>query len=336
MVRALSSAVHSSIWIFFVSMRGAHSAKVMDALTEEGTRTDASVLSGNLFVGLCLSVLATVMNSTGMNLQRYAKTKEMPLLNIVGIILSTTCGLVDMCSFHFAPQSLLAPVGAFTLVFNLLLAPVLHSEKILLLDILSTLLVFVGTITCLYFGSRHKQTYDLDELYSLSMQKNFHVYIVFVVSTILTLVLYIRNSEKMGRGTLRSVGIAYPICAGILGGSTVLTVRTIGEICKTPSYSIYVVVALVVLVGCIAFSQIFVLNRGLGKHSSLLVIPVFTGTFISANIVGGGILYKEFANASLQERYAYSFGLLLVICGVLVLTLKERKEKIVQKQVEME
>ena len=95
-------------------------------------------------------------------------------------------------------------------------------------------------------------------------------------------------------------------------------------------------VALVILVGCIAFSQIFVLNRGLGKHSSLLIIPVFTGTFISANIVGGGILYKEFANASLQERYAYSFGLLLVICGVLVLTLKERKEKIVQKQVEME
>lgn len=131
---------------FFIAMRGAHSAKIMGALSEEGARTDVSVLSGNLFVGLCLSVLATVMNSTGMNLQRYAKTKEMPCLNVVGIILSTTCGLVDMCSFHFAPQSLLAPVGAFTLVFNLLLAPILHSEKILLLDILSTLLVFVGTI----------------------------------------------------------------------------------------------------------------------------------------------------------------------------------------------
>ena len=300
------------------------------------TTETISVFSGNLFIGLCLSVLATLMNSTGMNLQRYSKTKDRPCLNVIGIILSTACGLVDMCSFHFAPQSLLAPVGAFTLVFNLLLAPILHSEKILLLDLLSTLLVFVGTITCLYYGSRHKQTYELDELYSLAMQKTFHVYVVFVIATILTLILYIRNSEKLGRGTLRSVGVAYPLCAGILGGSTVLTVRTIGEICKTSDYSIYVVIALILLVACIAFSQIFVLNRGLGKHSSLLIIPVFTGTFISANIVGGGILYQEFAKATTQERYAYSFGLMLVIFGVLVLTLKERKEKKVLKQVEMD
>ena len=295
-----------------------------------------SVLSGKLFIGLCLSVLATLMNSLGMNLQRYSKTKDKPCLNIIGIALSTTCGLVDMCSFHFAPQSLLAPVGAFTLVFNLLLAPVIHGEKILFLDVISTLLVFAGTITCLYFGSRHKQTYQLDELYLLATQKIFHVYVVFIISTILTLSLFIRNSERLGRGALRSVGVAYPICAGILGGSTVLTVRTIGEICKTSNYSFYLVLVLIGLVVCIASSQIAVLNRGLGKHSSLLIIPVFTGTFISANIVGGGILYKEFAHATTQERYAYSFGLMLVIFGVLVLTLKERKEKKVLKQVEMD
>ena len=74
------------------------------------TTETISVFSGNLFIGLCLSVLATLMNSTGMNLQRYSKTKDRPCLNVIGIILSTACGLVDMCSFHFAPQSLLAPV----------------------------------------------------------------------------------------------------------------------------------------------------------------------------------------------------------------------------------
>ena len=41
--QALSSFAYVDLDIF-VSMRGAHSAKVMDALTEEGTLTDASVL----------------------------------------------------------------------------------------------------------------------------------------------------------------------------------------------------------------------------------------------------------------------------------------------------
>lgn len=54
------------------------------------TTETISVFSGNLFIGLCLSVLATLMNSTGMNLQRYSKTKDRPCLNynICAVILT--------------------------------------------------------------------------------------------------------------------------------------------------------------------------------------------------------------------------------------------------------
>ena len=124
------------------------------------TTETISVFSGNLFIGLCLSVLATLMNSTGMNLQRYSKTKDKPCLNVIGIILSTACGLVDMCSFH-CTTIITSTCWCITLV-QLIISTNITFEKILLLDLLSTLLVFVGTITCLYYGSRHKQTYELD------------------------------------------------------------------------------------------------------------------------------------------------------------------------------
>jgi hypothetical protein len=37
---------------------------------------------------------------------------------IAGVFLSTSCGVVDAVSFGFAPQSLLAPFGALTLVVS--------------------------------------------------------------------------------------------------------------------------------------------------------------------------------------------------------------------------
>jgi magnesium transporter len=300
-----------------------------------GIHTSAPTSSSrNVFIGLFLSVLASFMNSTGLNLQRYAKTRERPMINIVGIILSTVCGLVDMCSFHFAPQSLLAPIGAMTLVFNLLSAPLLHGESLQMIDYLSTFFVFSGTVTCLYFGSRHKQEYTPAEIYGLASQHVFQVYMVFVVITVLSLMLYVRNSEVLGRGALRRVGVGYPACAGILGGVTVLTVRTLGELMKSSSYNLVLVVFLVILVALVATTQVAILNRGLGRHSSLLIIPVFTGTFITSNIVGGGILYNEFSNATGTEQNAYFFGLAMVIGGIGLLTLKEGKLKSLTKVVE--
>jgi magnesium transporter len=311
---------------------GGSGAVSVELMEEDGSYN--TELTPTILFGICLSVLASMMNSTGLNLQRYAKTKEKPFLNFVGIFLSTVCGLVDMCSFHYAPQSLLAPIGAMTLVFNLMLAPVMHGEMLGKVDFMSTFFVFGGTVTCLYFGSRHKETYSLEEISTLASRPIFRAYVVFIFVTVVSLAMYLRNSEILGRGALRRVGVGYPVCAGILGGVTVLTVRTVGEIFKSPDYTYGLVGMLVMLLVMVAASQVFVLNRGLGRHSSLLIIPVFTGTFITSNIIGGGILYNEFARASPTERNAYFLGLSMVISGVLFLTSKEQKAKKLIKVVE--
>ena len=46
-------------------------------------------LTPTILFGIFLSVMASLMNSTGLNLQRYAKTKDRPFLNYIGIFLST-------------------------------------------------------------------------------------------------------------------------------------------------------------------------------------------------------------------------------------------------------
>lgn len=91
--------------------------------------------------GMFLAFTASCMNATGLNLQRLGQKLEKEAedvkgkirsrnLNRLGIFLSTSCGLVDLLSFGYAPQTVLAPFGAVTLVINLLLAPVIQGEEL--------------------------------------------------------------------------------------------------------------------------------------------------------------------------------------------------------------
>ena len=104
-------------------------------------------------IGIALACLAASMNATGLNLQRYAQRHGLRVLNAVGLALAVLCGVADMASFGFAPQSLLAPFGSLTLVINLLLAPVLHGDQIRTVDLSSTALVFAGVAICLANGT---------------------------------------------------------------------------------------------------------------------------------------------------------------------------------------
>ena len=72
-------------------------------------------------------------------------------------------------------------------------------------DFMSTFFVFGGTVTCLYFGSRHKETYSLEEISTLASRPIFRAYVVFIFVTVVSLAMYLRNSEILGRGALRRV-----------------------------------------------------------------------------------------------------------------------------------
>ena len=76
-----------------------------------------------------------------------------------------------------------------------------------------------------------------------------------------------------------------------------------------------------------ALSQLYMLNQGLSKASSLVVVPVFVATFVTCNAVGGGIFFDEFATLSPAQRTAYPLGLALLVAGVLVLAGRKEKAK---------
>ena len=64
-----------------------------------------------------------------------------------------------------------------------------------------------------------------------------------------------------------------------------------------------------------ATSQLAVLNVGIGRYSSLVVVPVFVACFVTFNAVGGGIFFLDFAKFTPEQMQAYAGGLALLVGG---------------------
>ena len=102
------------------------------------------MVSSSVLFGMFLALVGAAMNATGLNLQRLGqrmgnekdgdvdkkKKRKARIVNITGIVLSSACGLLDIVSFKFAPQTVLAPFGAVALVINLMLAPVVQGDTL--------------------------------------------------------------------------------------------------------------------------------------------------------------------------------------------------------------
>lgn len=234
-------------------------------------------------IGVGLACLASVMNATGINLQRLAQRRGSASLNVLGVALATLCGVVDMVSFSFAPQSLLAPFGAVTLVVNLMLAPLLHGDAIYSLDLLSTALVMAGVATMLSAASPSMRSWSLPELEGLLLRRPFHYWLMvqaLMIGFASTVVL-------RGGSRRRSAAPCFAVIAGLFGGCTVLSAKLLSELLNGGAAWPRVALA-AVSTGACALSQLLTLNAGVGRHSSLVVVPVFTATFVFVNAMGGG------------------------------------------------
>lgn len=75
--------------------------------------------------------------------------------------------LLLIVSYALAPSSLLAPMAAVTLVFNTIMSFLVLHEKISKLDIVSIIIIVVGAVLAIVFGSRDETDHDLDGLIEL-------------------------------------------------------------------------------------------------------------------------------------------------------------------------
>jgi hypothetical protein len=122
-----------------------------------------------------------------------------------------------------------------------------------------------------------------------------------------------------GGGLQSKAAVCYPVAAGILAGASVFGAKTLTELVGAGGVDVRVIAAIVVFTLAAVLSQVYTLNRGLGFHSPLFVVPIFIATLVLTNICGGAIFFDEFKQFTREQWRMYPCGALLVVVGVLLL-----------------
>jgi len=312
---------------------------------------ESSFDSQSWMISVTLAILAALLNNFGVNLQKLAWTKKQSntvrisiyrmywLFGIVFIVFAST---FDFVALAFGPQSVIAPLGALTMVANIFIAPWMHGETLHPQVIQATIIIIIGCVMAVASASHRNIVCDMDALFALYYGWKFTVYKYVVGFIILAVYLFIKRAERLkaalGEESIEYQNIfqlhriSYSALSGIFGAQSVLFARTVdllfvgstrgGQLFLTHPGTYFVILSLIT---CITL-QLYWLNLGLYKFESLYNVPIFTSTWIVGTVLGGGVLYDEFSDFSWLQAITFPVGLGFCCFGVFFLSRGEEEQ----------
>ncbi|KAF4324239.1 hypothetical protein BBO99_00000909 [Phytophthora kernoviae] len=293
---------------------------------------------GMWVAGFLISLIFSVLNSVGINLQKLSMTRndaseekkatlKQPLW-MLGFGLVCLGSLLDFVAFGMAPQTLLAPLAALSLVWNMLIAPIFHKEKVTRQNMLATAIIFTGVTLTVIFAGHSTPSYELDDLIRLYQQPAMYAYITLIVCFLGALFYFCRYIEATHN---YEDGLFHIICyggiAGTFGGQSVLLAKSTVELLKSAiwgdsgfymftQFTSYVIVA--GMGACLGF-QIHFLNGGLARFDALVVVPVYQSFWILMSVLGGIMYFEEYVNMTRTQMLMFTIGGFVTILGIIVL-----------------
>ncbi|WFD02037.1 hypothetical protein MOBT1_000715 [Malassezia obtusa] len=276
------------------------------------------------WIGICVALASNVLISLALNCQKLAHmrleaeaqserapTEETRLISgearpvsylrsklwWAGLALMGLGESGNFLSYGFTPASLVAPLGAVSLLSNVIIAPAMLHESVQILDLIGIFLAVVGAVAVVSSaGPSGSEPLDPERLWLELIRPTFVVYTgaMLVLAAVLMSLCYTSIGK---RSILAHVGT----CA-VFGGFTVLATKGISSFLVLNSSDrdawmlreplFYFLVA---VLGGTAVVQLAYLNRALQLFDSRHVVPTQFVLFTISTIVGSAILYRDFA-----------------------------------------
>ncbi|GBG25777.1 Hypothetical Protein FCC1311_019962 [Hondaea fermentalgiana] len=143
-------------------------------------------------VGVTFSIASSVLSCLGLIFQKYAHNQNQALPDdkkypvMLGIVCSPCwwasfimMGLFpfpfDFFAFSFAAQSLVVPFAGLTLIMNQFFAPCILKEKVYKIDIIASIIVFIGCTLTTVTGNHDSESYVLSDLLGFFRSPSFLV-----------------------------------------------------------------------------------------------------------------------------------------------------------------
>lgn len=272
--------------------------------------------------------------AVGLNFQKLSMRKEeqrgtkrpvyLQPLWCMGFVIQAFDACGDFVFIGLAPQSLLAPLGALSLGFNVILAPIFHpSEKATPSLVLATAFIYVGTIVTILFAPDTNPTYTLEKLLTFVTEGLF---ILYALACVCFQCMLLWHGQDYGYGIVHYCGLA-----GCFGGECILFAKSTSELVKNAimgqTYDAWTtsIIPYVFILGMIltAITNVNFLNQGLARFDALLVVPIYQSFWNAFGITGGLIFFQEYRFMSTNDSLMYALGIAITFVGV-VLLVRER------------
>lgn len=294
------------------------------------------------FLGVLLGIGSCVFVTVGMNLQKISHRRNemssspycMEPLWLLGMMLILSDSLLDMISFSMAPQSLLAPLGALSMVTNILISPLMLRERPTREEIISTSIITFGIVVSVSSGEHENPLLSMEAIRNLWMESFSVLWIIIVglsaaLSRLTVYYLYDNDTEsddEQSPITESSYEPAlYAWSCGSVGSITVLFAKLCTEMVRSATLShdhpfeeplSYCFIG--ALVGC-AVLQITILNQGLQRFRMLTFVPLYQVVWALQSIIMGGVFFQEFSNLKSHQLVLFPTGVIITMVGVLTM-----------------
>lgn len=187
-----------------------HCENELRCIVDDGKGTCELETSYWWVLGAGLSILGSATSMVGTNLQKYAFMMEATKhrhdqvkhwanpIWLAGLFLVILGSLGDFSALYLAAQSIVAPIGAATLVFNVFFAHVWLKEKLSCKrDIVGTVCIISGSTLAVIFGDHTEALYTVEDLRSFYFEWPFLVYATIVIISVIGLYIISKSGEPI-------------------------------------------------------------------------------------------------------------------------------------------
>lgn len=290
-------------------------------------------------IGVLIVSLSALFTNLGINVQKLAhasmaKTNSAKAffclhpIWALGFALMVFGAIGDFIALGITAQSIVAPLGALTLVFNIPIAGWLHGERITVQGVVGTALIALGSVLTVVSADHHDIKLNIDEIFSLYTTTRFIVYASIMTPSIAAMwTILVRmkvNSQEFFEFSPRKLAvfkILIAILSGILGSHSMLFSKFSAELILGSDSRIMrngVFYLTLLLMSLFVVGQIYWLNIGLKRIESIYIVPVSKSIWIVFSVVSGMITFAEYTRFSVLKALLFSSGIILIISGVLI------------------
>ncbi len=285
-----------------------------------------------IIYGIISNIIGSVGAALGLLLQKKATMQqkerkengEKVWKELNGIVLSPLwflgfCLLLfipfpaDFVAYLFAPQSLIAPLGAITILLIVLFSPFITGDKLTKYNILGTVFILIGCVLTSIYGPTQMSDSETDtDITKLLLNTVFIISLVVVI--LVTTIIYTLEKLRI----TKEYAFSYGLYASLFGAiqNIVFKFLTILFSSETvPAVTNPYFYLTLIIQGLLAFLQISWLNKGLHLFDSTIMLPIYNILLILLTAILGAIFYHEI----ITEIYLYSTG--IIICSIGIVTI---------------